>query len=137
MTNTFDVFIIVMFVFGAIGIFGTGTIRYRLGFDGDMSIFEVLFKLKEKSEPCININIIEHPPVQEEIVKAFISGGNTGCKDKTLSRDLVGFPNVSGIGSTASFMSGVNQSMPYNNAETVSRDQIKARTGTGKYYLFS
>ena len=42
-TNTYDVFITVVFVFGMIGIFGAGTIRYRLGFDKNMSIFKVLF----------------------------------------------------------------------------------------------
>ncbi|CAN0331229.1 unnamed protein product [Ascophyllum nodosum] len=51
-TNTFDVFIIVMFVFGAIGIFGTGTIRYRLGFDGDMSIFEAYW-IEIKAAPAM------------------------------------------------------------------------------------
>ena len=40
-TNTYDVFITVVFVFGVIGIFGAGTIRYRMGFAGDVTIFQV------------------------------------------------------------------------------------------------
>lgn len=40
-TNTYDVFITVVFVFGVIGIFGAGTIRYRMGFIGNVSIFRV------------------------------------------------------------------------------------------------
>lgn len=40
-TNTYDVFITVVFVFGVIGIFGAGTIRYRMGFSGDIGIFRV------------------------------------------------------------------------------------------------
>ncbi|CAN0191276.1 unnamed protein product [Scytosiphon promiscuus] len=39
-TNTYDVFITVVFVFGVIGIFGAGTIRYRMGFAGDVTIFQ-------------------------------------------------------------------------------------------------
>ena len=44
-TNTYDVFITVVFVFGVIGIFGAGTIRYRMGFAGDVTIFQVRFDL--------------------------------------------------------------------------------------------
>ena len=51
----------------------------------------------------------EHPPVKEKNVKTFGLGGIIGCKDKTSSWHLNGFPDRSNIGS--SIVSGIDH--PY------------------------
>ena len=48
----------------------------------------------------------EHPPVKEKNVKTFSLGGIIGCKDKTSSWHLNGFPDGRNIGS--SIISGRN-----------------------------
>ena len=55
---------------------------------------------KEKSERThLNLLLIEYPPNRRKVSKRL--GGNTGCRDKNSSWHLIGFPNGSGMGSTA------------------------------------